>query len=107
MKINLFKRKTKKADKLRLDLINYQPIDKQLNPIKKCLLVSDEDYTDMSFEDDLQSFNFSGLSDEARKQIIDLIKADNEKRAAGKLAASNITEEKSNRRLLLDDKNNI
>lgn len=86
---NLFKRKTKPVElknELRVDLVNYQSLDKQLNTIKKCLLVSDEDYTNMTFEDDLQSFNFSDLSDESRTKIIDIIKADNEKRIVEKLA---------------------
>ena len=67
---------------LRLDLVNYKPIESELHPIKKMLLVTSDDFVDMKFSEDISDYSLASLSDVAKSKIIEIIKEDNEKRSA-------------------------
>lgn len=64
---------------LRVDLVTYKPIEKELLPIKNKVIVPDFEH--MEFEPELGEYNLSLLSDEAKHKIIEIIKEDEQNRA--------------------------
>lgn len=87
---NFLKRLLNKKEKLPIEqrianrwghLVEYKPIETELYPIENMILVSKDDYIDISFEDDISDYTLSLLSADAKRKIIEIIKEDNIARA--------------------------